>query len=172
MNWGQIFGPDTAPLEMVVRGSIVYLVIFTLLRVVFRREAGTTGMTDLLVLVLLADAAQNGMAGNYNSVSDGLILVGTLVFWAAVINMVQYRFPGLHLKPDPMLMVKNGRLLHQNMRRELLTQDELLAQLRQRGARRLDDVETAIMEPDGQFSVVLRQERGDAQTDPPPRRGI
>src|SRR3954454_18742921 len=86
IDWGQIFQPDTSPLEIFLRGSIVYLALFSMLRFVLRREAGTVGMSDLLVLVLIADAAQNAMAGNYNSLPDGLLLVATIIFWSFAIN--------------------------------------------------------------------------------------
>lgn len=158
IDWSGVFVPDSPPLEIFVRGSVVYLVIFFLLRLVFRRETGTTGMTDILVLVLLADAAQNAMAGDYTAIGDGLLLVGTLVFWSVVIESLGYWFPTFQriTKPKPKPMVRNGRMLRQNMRSELMTEEELFAELRQRGARRLQDVEAAQMEPDGQISVVLK----------------
>lgn len=61
------FMPDGPVLEIIVRGTVTYLALFTLLRIILRREAGNLGITDMLVIVLLADASQNAMAGGYNS---------------------------------------------------------------------------------------------------------
>src|SRR3954471_22244442 len=72
VNWNSVFIPDTPLLEIVVRGTVVYLAIFMLLRVVLKRQSGNLGMSDLLVVVLIADAAQNAMAAEYKSVPDGI----------------------------------------------------------------------------------------------------
>ena len=71
VNWHDVFVPDTPLLEIFVRGTIVYLAIFALLRFVLTRQSGNLGVTDLLVIVLIADAAQNAMASEYKSVPDG-----------------------------------------------------------------------------------------------------
>src|SRR5919205_1205323 len=104
IDWAQIFKPDTSPLEIFVRGSTVYLALFSLLRFVVRREAGTVGMSDLLVLVLIADAAQNAMAGSYNSLPDGLLLVATIVFWSFALDWLGYHVPwiGRLVRPQPL----------------------------------------------------------------------
>src|SRR5688572_25946632 len=81
VDWNKIFIPDTPLLEIFVRGSIMYLALFFVLRFVLKRQAGSVGITDLLVVVLMADAAQNAMADDYKSLPDGLALIGTLVFW-------------------------------------------------------------------------------------------
>jgi uncharacterized membrane protein YcaP (DUF421 family) len=156
IDWVQVFKPDTPPLEIFLRGTIVYLSLFILLRLVLRREAGTVGMSDLLVVVLIADAAQNAMAGNYNSVPDGLLLVATIVFWSFAVEWMGYHVPwiGRFVHPPALLLVRNGQLLRRNMRRELITEEELMTQLRLQGVEDLGSVRKACMEGDGQISVV------------------
>src|SRR5207247_1205890 len=83
VDWAQVFLPDTSLVEIFVRGTITYFALFALLRYL-RREAGTVGLSDLLVLVLIADAAQNAMAANYNSLTDGIFLVFTIIAWSYV----------------------------------------------------------------------------------------
>lgn len=73
--------------------SVLHVSLFALLRFVLRREAGSLGITDLLVIVLVADAAQNGMAGEYRSVTDGLLLAATIVGWSHVLNWLAFRYP-------------------------------------------------------------------------------
>ena len=81
VDWSSVFLPDAPFLEIIVRGSVMYLALFIMLRIVLKRQAGTLGMTDLLLITLLADASQNAMAGEYKSLPDGVVLVATIIFW-------------------------------------------------------------------------------------------
>ena len=155
-------------LEIFARGTLVYLSLFVLLRVVLKREAGTVGMSDLLVVVLIADAAQNAMADDYHSVPDGLVLVATIVFWSYVIDWLGFRFPRLRrfTYPPPLALVRDGKVMRANLRRELVTMDELMSQIRMQGLEDVADVKLAYMEGDGRISVVKREEEQHA---PPPR---
>src|SRR5215212_9776438 len=148
IDWAQMFHPDTSPIEIFVRGSIVYLALFGMLRLVLRRESGSVGMTDLLVLVLIADASQNAMAGNYNSLPDGLLLVATIIFWSFTINWVGYHIPlvGRFVHPPPLNLVRDGKLQRRNMRRELITEEELMSQMRQQGIDDISQIKIAYME--------------------------
>ena len=71
VNWSELFGFSVHPVEIVVRGSVMYLFIFLLFRLVLRREIGAVGIADVMLLVLIADAASNGMSGEYRSITDG-----------------------------------------------------------------------------------------------------
>ncbi|HEX2980563.1 MAG TPA: YetF domain-containing protein, partial [Anaerolineaceae bacterium] len=166
----KIFTPDTPILEIFVRGSVMYLALFVLLRVILKREAGTVGISDLLVVVLLADAAQNGMAGNYQSISDGVLLVATIILWSYFLDWLGYRFPRIErlIHPSPLALVKDGRILRNNLRKEFITEDELMEMIREEGVARVEDVREAYMEGDGRVSVITRNP-GDAKS--PPKRG-
>ncbi len=155
VDWHSVFVPKTPVLELIIRGSVVYLALFALLRVC-RRQTGSLSMTDLLLLVLIADAAQNAMASDYKSVPDGIVLVATLVFWSYALDWLAYRYPliGRFVHPPPLELVRNGRTNRQNLRRELITQDELMSQLREQGISTLAEVKSARLEGDGQISVI------------------
>lgn len=159
MDWGKVLTPGIPPLEIFLRGSLTYLALFLMLRFVLKRESSNLGVTDLLVIVLIADAAQNAMAGGYTSVPDGLMLVGTIIFWSWFLEWLSYRFPLFErlVHPSPLPLVKEGRLLRRNMRRELVTKSELMSQLREQGVASLADVKLACMEGDGSISVVSYQ---------------
>ena len=90
-DWRQMFVPSVSPLELVIRGSIMYLAILAAMRI-FRRQAGSLNTADLLVVVLVADAAQNGMASEYKSVTDGLVLVGTIYAWNYLLDAAAFRW--------------------------------------------------------------------------------
>jgi uncharacterized membrane protein YcaP (DUF421 family) len=153
--WQDAFMPTHSVLEMFVRGSIMYLVIFALLRFVLKRQTGGLSTPDILLVVLLADAAQNGMADEYRSVTEGIIVVCTIIFWNFTIDWLQFHFPAIEriLRPAPLLLIKNGRVLRRNLRQELVTMDELMSHLRQEGATNPQEVKRAYMEPDGTITV-------------------
>lgn len=157
MDWDSIFVPTLPVAEIVLRGTMVYLGLFFMLRVL-RREAGDIGISDLLVVVLIADASQNAMASEYQSITEGLILVATIAFWDYFLDWLGYRFAAVErlLRPAPLLLIKNGRMLKQNMKRELIREEELMGQLREQGISELQGVKRCYLEGDGHVSVIKR----------------
>jgi uncharacterized membrane protein YcaP (DUF421 family) len=158
IDWGELFGLTLPWSEIVIRGTVVYWFLFFIFRFVVRRDVGAVGIADILILVIVADAAQNAMSGEYTSVSDGIILVSTLIGWNVLLDWLSFRFEGFRrfAEPAPMALVKNGRMLMRNMRRELITEDELWSKLRESGVESLDQVKKAYIEADGQISVIKR----------------
>jgi uncharacterized membrane protein YcaP (DUF421 family) len=162
VDWGEIFGITTSPLELIVRGTAMYLFLFLLFRVVVRRRVGAVGMADILIMVIIADAAQNGMSGEYRSVTEGAILVSTIIAWNYVIDWLNYRVPALQewLEAPPLLLVQNGRVLHRNLKHEFVTEEELKSKLREKGVQSVSEVAQAHMESDGSVSVIKRSGSG------------
>lgn len=173
MDLSEVFGLTVAPLELIVRGTLIYWFIFLLFRFVARRDAGAIALTDVLVVVLIADAAQNGMAADYRSVTDAVILVSTIVGWNVLLDWAAYISPALRrfLVPSTLPLVRDGQLLKRNMRRQLLTEDELLEQLREHGIASLDEVKAAYLESSGEVSVVKRK-RAAADVTPARRKSF
>ncbi len=158
LNWADMFGINMSPLELIVRGTAMYLFLDVLFRVVIRRRVGAVGMADMLVLVIIADASQNAMAGEYKTVTEGAILVSVIIFWNVFIDWLSYRVPALRpwLEPPALLLIRDGRILHRNLRHELVTEDELLSKLREQGVEQVSEVRKAYMESDGEVSVIKR----------------
>ena len=153
-----LFEPEKT-LEVVIRGTVVYFAIFIILRAIAKQLSGGINLADLLLLVLVADAAQNALAGEYNSITDGLVLVSTLAFWSYFIDWLGYKWPaaGRLLHPAPVELVKDGKELVRNMRRELITHEELMTHVRQAGAQELGQVKRAWMEGNGGISVIVTE---------------
>jgi len=151
-----LFEFTVAPLELIVRGSCIFWFLFAIFRFVLRRGAGAIGIADVLVIVLIADASQNAMAGEYRSVSDGLVLISTIVVWNFLIDWAAWRSARVAriLEPPPLLLVQHGRLLHRNLRSEFLSPDELMGKLREKGVESLAEVRFARLESDGEISVT------------------
>jgi uncharacterized membrane protein YcaP (DUF421 family) len=161
INWSGIFQPSLGLAEVVVRGSVMYLVLFVILRFIARRQSGQMGTADLLVVVLIADAAQNAMGKDYQSVTEGAALVLTIVAWEYLFDWAGWRFPVLRpwLHAQPLKLVNGGQIIVENMRREMLSDDELQAALRQKGIDDIRGVEALYMEQSGHFSVIERKPR-------------
>jgi uncharacterized membrane protein YcaP (DUF421 family) len=113
------------------------------------------------LITLLADASQNAMAGEYKTVPSGIILVCTIIFWSYTFDWLSFKFPWFsHLvEPPPLPLIKEGRLLRKNMRHELITEDELMSQLREQGLDDWGKVKEAYIESDGHISVVQYKEQ-------------
>jgi uncharacterized membrane protein YcaP (DUF421 family) len=158
----ELFTFTLPPLEIVVRGTLVYWFIFLLFRLLLRRDVGAIGIADVLFLVLIADASQNAMAGEYKSVADGFLLIATIAGWNYLLDWASYRFPAVHrlIEPKPLLLIENGRLRRDNMRREFITLEELEAKLREKGITRIEDVWQANLENDGEISLVKKEQAG------------
>lgn len=156
VNWQELFIPSISIVELLLRGSIVYLILFFVLRFIPSRQLGTLGITDLLLVVLFAEAAQNAMATNYTSITEGAILLGTVMFWSYFLNWLGYKFPLFQrfLNPPPLLLINNGRIIDRHMQQELITEDELMSKLRQQGVEFVKDVKKAYIESDGSISIL------------------
>ncbi|RJF92209.1 DUF421 domain-containing protein [Noviherbaspirillum saxi] len=156
IDWHGIFTPKNSLMELVVRGTIMYLVLFGLLRFVLKRQAGGIGTTDVLVIVLLAEVAGNGFSAEYTSVVEGSVLVGTILFWSYMLEWAAHRYPVIQriLHAPTLLLIENGKMIRKNMRAELVTKEELMAQLREKGIEDCAQVKRACMEADGMISVI------------------
>lgn len=165
VQWDALFRFDVAPLELIIRGTLMYWFIFVALRLAGRRDLGSLGISSILLLVLIADAASNGMAANYQSVGEGMVLVGTLFFWSVFVDRISYFFPASRvlLSPDRICLVRNGVMQHRAMRREYITEAELMAVLRLQGVNKLSEVRRAYIEETGEVSVQRHRAAKAAQ---------
>ena len=162
---GALFGLSLPPAELVIRGTAIYWFLFLLFRFVLRRDTGAMAITDVLLLVVIADAAQNAMAGEYTSITDGVLLVSTIAAWNYGLDWAAFRYEPMRwlVEGDPVRLITDGKVHRRNLRRELMTMDDLMAALREHGLERLDQVKCARMEKDGEISVIRADgEDGDA----------
>lgn len=167
VDWRALFSPSLNLLEIVLRGTLVYLFLLFVLRVL-RRDAGAMSLADLLLVVLIADAAQNAMGSEYKSVTEGVMLVSTIAFWDYFIDWLGYRFPSIRrlLQPAALLLIKDGQLQRRNMRRELITLEDLMGQLREQGVEKVEEVKKCYLEGDGHISVIKRDQVKDERGKP------
>lgn len=162
IDWNSVFVPTVSLVEIVLRGTLVYLLLFFVMRVL-RREAGALGISDLLVVVIIADAAQNAMSSEYKSVTEGAVLIGTIIAWDYSLDWLGYKFPALGrlLRPAALPLVKDGKALRRNMGKEMISMEELMSMLREEGVEHISDVKRCYLEGDGHISVIKKPSGGD-----------
>jgi uncharacterized membrane protein YcaP (DUF421 family) len=162
-DWAAVFVPDASLLESFVRGSVVYLSIIILFRVVMRRQGGSIGLPDIMLVVLVSECVSVALSAEAKSVPNGLAAVAALLFWSFVLDRLGHRWPWFQrlLEPEPLPLVRDGKPLHENLNSEGITDEELEAQLRLNGVEDVAKVKLATLEADGEVSVVPKQ--GKAQ---------
>jgi len=170
IDWTAMLVPEHSLVEIGIRGTIMYMVLFSILRFFMKRQSGVIGIADLLVIVLIADAAQNAMANEYKSIPEGVLLVLTIVFWNFAVDWLGYHIPLIQrfTRPPPLQLIKDGQLLRRNMRQEMITVEELMSQLRQQGIDDPEQVRKAFIEGDGRISIIRHDngETGGKNDDP------
>lgn len=127
--WDTVFMFSTSVLELFLRGTVMYLAVFLLMRFLGRRESGDLNATDIILVVLISEAASPGLGGEATSIFDSLVVVGTVLFWATLLDMGSYRWAWLDnlTAPRPRPLIRNGKIVHKTARREFLTKDEILS---------------------------------------------
>jgi len=166
---GDIFEVHVSVPELMLRGTLVYWLLFLIFRFVLRRDVGSVGIADILLLVIVADAAQNAMSGGYDTFTEGAILVLTIVAWNWLLDFLSYHFAAVRrfASPERLTLVSRGVLRLRNMRREFITREELQEKLREQGIEDLSEVKVAYLEGDGQISVIRNS--GSTQRKPEKR---
>ncbi len=106
----------------------------------------------------MGDLIQQGVTHNDFSLTGGMLAIGTFAFWALTLSWATYLFPKLKnaLEGEPRVIVKNGKIIEANLRRDRLTRDEILSEMRLAGIGRLADVQWAILEPQGKISFISK----------------
>ncbi|HET8524169.1 MAG TPA: YetF domain-containing protein [Thermomicrobiales bacterium] len=157
--WHDMFSLGVPVLEKVFRPVIVYVFLVAALRLAGKRELAQLNPLDLVVLLTLSNAVQNAIIGNDNSVTGGILGAVALLTANAIASNGFYHHPWLDrvVGGTPTTLVEDGKILRDNLARELITEDELIAVCRKQGVERLSEVETAILETSGTISVFTRQ---------------
>jgi uncharacterized membrane protein YcaP (DUF421 family) len=147
-------------MDIVVRATAAYFFILLLMRVVGRRELSTLEPFDLIMLVVIGDLIQQGVTQNDFSVVGLLIAGGTIAVLQMAVSWVGFRSPtkvGVVIEGEPMVLVESGRWIDKNLRRERLTEDEVLGDARRDNISRLDQIEWAILETGGEITFIKKE---------------
>ena len=157
-SWGAIWAIETPILELLVRGAAMYLGILFLLRIFPRRDGGELATMDLVLILLMTEAATHAL-GDYTSLGDGLFLITTVLVINFATNALSYRVRWIErlVSSPPLPIIVDGRMLGRNMRREFITEEELKGYLRMNDIEDVSEVKRAYVESEGHITFVTRE---------------
>ena len=145
-------------MDIVIRATVMFALLFGLLRMMGKRELGQMTPFELVMLVVLGDLIQQGITHNDFSLTGATLAIATFAFWASVLGWVSYRWPRAEraIEGEPRVLIRDGAWIEANMKRDRLTRRELESEMRLAGIACVRDVAWAILEPEGRISFIRR----------------
>lgn len=143
------------PWQIALRSVVIYLALLVALRLFGKREVGQFTVYDLVFVLLVANAVQPAMTGPDNSLAGGVVIIAALVLMNfAVARLDRWHWFHRLVEGEPTVIVRDGRFLAGNMRREGIDQDEVETAIREHGLDDVSAVQIGVLEPDGSISIV------------------
>ena len=160
--------------EKALRAVLVYGFLLIALRVLGKRELAQQNTLDLLVILLVANAVQNGIIGNDNSVTGAVVGAAVIFGLHRLFSSLAYRFPWWDrlLEGSPSYLIKDGKPVRRTLRHEQISFPQLLSMARRQGFDNLDPIQTAVLETDGSIKFSAAGERHDAVAPTPARERV
>jgi uncharacterized membrane protein YcaP (DUF421 family) len=145
-------------MDLVLRTIAIFFFVMVLMRVIGRRELSSLEPFDLILLIILGDALQQGLTQDDYSVTGAMLVVGTFAVLQVVVSWVSYRVPAVRpvLEGEPLVVVQDGKPIDKNLKRERLTLEELAESARLQQIGSLDEVRWAVLEKNGQISFIKK----------------
>ena len=146
-------------MDLVLRAVATFFFIFLLTRIIGRRELSSLEPFDLILLIVLGDAVQQGLTQDDYSVTGAITVITTFALLQVLLSYLNFRVPRLRpiLDGEPIVIVQDGKVLERNLKRERLTVEELAEEARTNQIASLDDVQWAVLETSGQISFIEKQ---------------
>lgn len=145
-------------MDIVLRGAFVFVFLYVLMRFIGRRELSSLQPFDLIVLIILGDAVQQGLTQDDYSLTGAMLGVGTIAMLQVLTSYLNFKIPRLRpiLDGEPIVVVQDGKAIQRNLDRERMTLDDLSEAARKEGIGSLDEVQWAVMETNGQISFIKK----------------
>jgi len=142
--------------DIVLRAVVVFVFLIVLTRVIGRRELSSLQPFDLILLIILGDAVQQGLTQDDYSLTGGLLAVGTIAVLQVLVSWISYRFPRTRrvIEGTPIIVIQDGEAIERNLKRERLDLDDVAEEARQQGIAHLADVKWAVLETTGKISFI------------------
>jgi uncharacterized membrane protein YcaP (DUF421 family) len=145
-------------MDIVFRGIFVFFFLYVLMRMMGRRELSSLEPFDLILLIVLGDAVQQGLTQDDYSLTGAFLAIGTIAILQLAVSYANFRFPKLRpvLDGEPIVVVQDGKPIEKNLRRERVTIEDLAAAARQQNIATIADVQWAVMETSGAISFIKK----------------
>jgi uncharacterized membrane protein YcaP (DUF421 family) len=152
-------------MDIVLRATVMFFALYLLVRVMGKRELAQMTPFELIVLVVLGDLIQQGVTHNDFSLTGAMLAIATMGFWALAMSWATFLSPKTEalLDGEPRVIVRDGEIVQENLRRDRLTRAEIMSEMRLAGIARLGDVAWAILEPQGKMSFIKRESGSKTQ---------
>jgi uncharacterized membrane protein YcaP (DUF421 family) len=146
-------------MDLVLRAIFVFIFLMVLTRVIGKRELSSLQPFDLILLIILGDAVQQGLTQDDYSLTGAVLVVGTIAVLQVCVSWLSYRFKAVRpiIEGEPVIILEDGKPIEKNMRRERLTVQEIAEAARKESIAHLDEIRYAILETDGQISFIKKQ---------------
>src|SRR4051812_41687528 len=145
-------------MDIVLRGIVVFFALYILMRIIGRRELSKLEPFDLILLIILGDAVQQGLTQDDYSLTGAMLAIGTIAVLQVAVSFLNFRFPRLRpmLNGEPIVVVQDGKPIPRNLKRERLTYEDLAESARMQGIGSLDEVAWAVLETSGTISFIKK----------------
>src|SRR5215212_4812294 len=145
-------------MDIVLRAIVLYAFIVLVMRVIGRRELSSMTPFDLVLLIILGDAIQQGLTQDDYSVTGAILAVATIATLQVFTSFLSFRSTRARkvLEGEPIVLVDRGELVQRNLERERMTADEIADEMRQQQIASLDEVEWGILEANGAISFIKK----------------
>jgi uncharacterized membrane protein YcaP (DUF421 family) len=143
-------------MDLVLRAVVIFAFIFLLTRIIGKRELGSLQPFDLILLIVLGDALQQGLTQDDYSLTGAILVVGTIAVLQVFVSWLSYRFPRSRpiLEGEPVIIVQDGKVIERNLKRERITVEEITEAARQQQIAHVGDIRFAVLETSGQISFI------------------
>jgi uncharacterized membrane protein YcaP (DUF421 family) len=147
-------------MDIVLRGIVVFFFLYVIMRVIGRRELSTLEPFDLILLVILGDAVQQGLTQDDYSLTGAFLAIGTIAVLQVAVSYTNFRIPRLRpiLDGEPIIVVQDGKPIEKNLKRERITLEDLAAAARRQNIAKLEDVQWAVLETSGTVSFIKKSD--------------
>lgn len=145
-------------MDIVLRTVAAFAFLLVLTRVIGRRELSSLEPFDLILLIVLGDAVQQGVTQDDYSVTGAFLVIGTFAVLQVFVSWIGYRFPRARpvLEGEPIIIIEDGKLIDRNLKRERLTRQEIAEQARIQQIAHISEVRWGVLETNGQVSFIKR----------------
>ena len=146
-------------MDIVLRAAVLYFFIVLVTRIVGRRELSSLSALDLILLIVLGDAVQQGLTQDDYSITGAVLVIGTIAVLQVCVSYLGFKFPLVRpiLEGEPVVLVENGNVIARNLERERLTRSELAEAARKEQIESIADVKWAVLETNGEISFIKKE---------------
>lgn len=148
-------------MDSIIRGTIVYLLLFVVFRLSGNRTLAQTTSFDLVLLLIISETTQQAMVDGDHSVTNGVLLILTLVGWSILFSFFKEWWPAFNRWANgvPMLIYDRDHFLEDRMQRARVDKEEVLHAARQsQGLRSMEEVEFAVLEASGDITIIPKRQ--------------